>query len=129
MIKNSAIAKKKYTLLAQIKLRINQAVAVESTQRITVDKSGCGCRKYTANSGLVPRAGWCKKRWRNNRNRQQWVADPVYSSTPKLLWTSLLSSFNIHDVSGAGSIPATMNLFGTLKATSKTAMSKITKIK
>jgi hypothetical protein len=93
----------------------------------TVDKSGCCCRKYTKNLGLVPRAGWCKKRWRNNRNRQQWVADPVYSSTPKLWQTSLLSSFNIHHVSGAGSIPATMNLLGTLKTFSKTATSKITK--
>lgn len=88
------------------------------------DKSGCGCRKYTENLGLVPRAGWCKERWRNDRNRQQWVADLVYSSTPKLWRTSLLSSFNIHYVSGAGSIPTTMNLLGTLKAFSKTASLK-----
>jgi hypothetical protein len=76
----------------------------------TVDKSGSDCRNYAANLGLVPRAGWCKEQWRNNINRQRWVADRVYSNTPKLWWMRLLSSGNIHDVS----IPATMNLLGTI---------------
>jgi len=89
-------------------------VAVGSTQRI---QAWCRARGGVRNDAVATEID-------NSGSPTQYIA--VHRNYGGQVYCL---SFNIHDVSGAGSIPATMNLFGTLKASSKTAMSKITKMK